>query len=427
MKFKMTILAALMAATSLSVANAADLRMSWWGGNSRHEATQKALTYCGDKLGHTIAPEFTSWTGHLTKVTTQLAGGTEADIMQINWPWLPLFSKDGNGFADINNFKDIIDLTQWSDSELASTSVAGKLQGLPLSITGRVPWFNTTTYEKAGVALPTSWDELEAAAKVFKEKLGDNYYPYEATGLESKGLDARGLIMVYLTQKTGKTMIDPETLALNYSVEDFKAGLEMYGRFADSGVIVPWKTVAAAGANMPLHENPNWADGHIAGTYQWDTTYHKIADPLKEGQELVPTPILKNADATNDGVFRKPSMLFSISKNSKNPKAAAEVMNCLLNDTGAAEILGTTRGIPASKAALNYLMEKGAIEPVLLKAHKLVLDSTGPAISPFFDHPKIIEVYGDALEMFAYGEMSAEEAAVEIHDGMAEILEDLKK
>ncbi len=59
-KFKMTILAALMASTSLSVANAADLRMSWWGGNSRHEATQKTLTYCGDKLGHTIAPEFTS-------------------------------------------------------------------------------------------------------------------------------------------------------------------------------------------------------------------------------------------------------------------------------------------------------------------------------------------------------------------------------
>nr|WP_320143000.1 ABC transporter substrate-binding protein [uncultured Cohaesibacter sp.] len=427
MKLKMTILATLMAATSLSAANAADLRMSWWGGNSRHEATQEALKYCGEKLGHTIAPEFTSWNGHLAKITVQLAGGTEADIMQINWPWLPLFSKNGTGFADLNDYKDIIDLSQWSESELAATSVKGHLQGLPLSITGRVPWFNKTTYDKAGLPLPKTWDDLLAAAKVFQEKLGDGYYPYEATGLTSHGLDARGLIRAYIVQKKGVTMIDPDTLALNFTKEDFIDGLNLYKTFSDEKVIVPWKTVAAAGANVPLHEDPNWADGHIAGTYQWDTTYHKIADPLKEGQELVPAPILKNADATNDGVFRKPSMLFSISKNSKNPKAAAEVINCLLTDDGAADILGTTRGIPASKVAFKHLMDKGAIEPILLKAHNLVLEASGPAISAYFDNPKVEEAFGDAIEMFAYGELTAEEAADEIVMGINEALEKDRK
>ena len=135
-----------------------------------------------------LPPEFTSWNGHLAKITVQLAGGTEADIMQINWPWLPLFSKNGTGFADLNDYKDIIDLSQWSESELAATSVKGHLQGLPLSITGRVPWFNKTTYDKAGLPLPKTWNDLLAAAKVFQEKLGDDYYPYEATGLTSHGL-----------------------------------------------------------------------------------------------------------------------------------------------------------------------------------------------------------------------------------------------
>ena len=32
-----------------SAAMAEDLRMSWWGGDSRHEATQVALEACGAK------------------------------------------------------------------------------------------------------------------------------------------------------------------------------------------------------------------------------------------------------------------------------------------------------------------------------------------------------------------------------------------
>ncbi|TNB48712.1 carbohydrate ABC transporter substrate-binding protein [Martelella lutilitoris] len=417
---KLTILAGLMAATSLSVANAADLRMSWWGGDSRHLATQEALKYCGEKLGHSISPEFTGWSGHQEKITTQLAGGTEADIMQINWPWLPLFTPTGEGFADLNEFADIIDLSQWTDTELATPTVNGHLQGLPLSITGRLPWFNQTTFEKAGLSIPTTWDELEEAGKVFKEKLGDDYYPYEATGTD--GLDARLLMTAYLTQKTGKTMIDPETLEFNYTMDELVDALEMYKRYTDEGVIIPWPKVAAGG-NLVLHENPAWADGHIAGTYQWDTVYFKISDPLQEGQVLVPSKILLAEGATNDGVYRKPSMLFSISRNSDNQEAAAEVVNCLLNDGGAIDILGTTRGIPASKKAFDQLTAEGAIEQEQIDAHQIILDATGPTISPYFEHPQIASAIGDTLEEFAYGQIDAETAADDIIYNVDEVLD----
>ncbi len=423
MTMKLTILAGLMAATSLTAANAADLRMSWWGGDSRHLATQEALKYCGDKLGHTISPEFTGWSGHQEKITTQLAGGTEADIMQINWPWLPLFTPTGEGFADLNEYSDIIDLSQWTEDELATSTVNGHLQGLPLSITGRLPWFNQTTFEKAGLSIPTTWDELEEAGKVFKEKLGDDYYPYEATGTD--GLDARLLMTAYLTQKTGKTMIDPETLEFNYSMDELVDALEMYKRYTDEGVIIPWPKVAAGG-NLVLHENPSWADGHIAGTYQWDTVYFKISDPLQEGQVLVPSKILLAEGATNDGVYRKPSMLFSISRNSDNGDAAAEVVNCLLNDEGAIEILGTTRGIPASKAAFDQLTAAGAIEQEQIDAHQIILDATGPTISPYFEHPQIASAIGDTLEEFAYGQIDAETAADDILYNVNEVLDRVK-
>lgn len=408
--------AALFAATSLSAANAANLRMSWWGSDDRHIATQEALKICGAKFGHTIAPEFTGFQGHQEKVATQLAGRTEADIMQINWPWLPLFSKSGDGFADLNQFKDIIDLSQWSKSDLDDGTVKGKLNGISVSTTGRVFMFNKTTYDKAGIPIPKTWDDLIAAAPVMKEKLGKEYFPFEGAAL-----DARLVVVLRTTQKTGKDLIDPATNKVAWTQAELAEGLKFYQTLVDKGVIESWKTVAAGG-NKPLHENQKWAKGQIAGTYQWDSTYGKIATPMEKGQELVPVKLLTIEGAKTDGVYRKPSMLFSISKNSKDPKAAAQVLNCLLNDPEAAKILGATRGIPSSKVALDTLNKEGKVKPVQLEAYKRVMEPTSPGVSPLNEHPRVTEVFDTNFEAYAYGQQSAEDTAEEIIAGINDAL-----
>ncbi|CUW98589.1 exported hypothetical protein [Agrobacterium fabacearum S56] len=133
--------AAYLATVAAPAAGAAELRMSWWGGESRHVATQKAIAACGEKYSHTIKGEFTGFDGYLEKLTTQMAGKTEADIVQVNWPWLPLFSKNGEGFADLRQLKPL-DLSQWAETDLEAGSMNGVLQGLSVSTTGRV-FFST--------------------------------------------------------------------------------------------------------------------------------------------------------------------------------------------------------------------------------------------------------------------------------------------
>ncbi|WP_142890599.1 ABC transporter substrate-binding protein, partial [Klebsiella pneumoniae] len=98
--------------------------MSWWGGNGRHQVTLKALEEF-HKLNPDInvKAEYTGWDGHLSRLTTQIAGGTEPDVMQTNWNWLPIFSKNGEGFYDLNKMKDVIDLSQFDAKELQSTTV----------------------------------------------------------------------------------------------------------------------------------------------------------------------------------------------------------------------------------------------------------------------------------------------------------------
>ncbi|WP_319531207.1 ABC transporter substrate-binding protein [uncultured Cohaesibacter sp.] len=417
MKRTTTLIATLVAATALSgVASAAELRMSWWGGNSRHEATQEALKICGEKYGHTINPEFTGWKGHLEKVTTQIAGGTEADIMQINWPWLPLFSINGTGFADLNEFKDVIDLSQWTDAQLDAVTVKGHLNGLPLSTTGRVFMFNKTTFEKAGLEIPKTWDELFAAAPVIKEKLGDDYYAYDVTDI-----NPILTVSLYATQKTGKDLIDQETNRVAWSEELLAEAVAFYGKLVEDGVARSWKEWASEG-NIKIYESPKWAEGKFGGSYEWDSTYFKYSDPLKEGNVLVPVPILKIDGAVTEGVYRKPSMMFSISKNSENKKAAAEILNCLLNEKEGIEALGATRGLPASKVAATMLTESGVIKKALADANKIIMDGTGPTVSPFNEHPRVREIFQDSLELYAYGEISAEDAASDIIDGVNDVL-----
>lgn len=139
---------ALVAMPSLAADNV-ELRMSWWGGNSRHQQTLKAIEeFHKQHPNITVKAEYTGWDGHLSRLTTQIAGNTEPDVMQTNWNWLPIFSKNGDGFYDLNKVKDSLDLTQFESKELQNTTVNGKLNGIPISVTARVFYFNTESWKK---------------------------------------------------------------------------------------------------------------------------------------------------------------------------------------------------------------------------------------------------------------------------------------
>lgn len=418
---RLSVLTLALGTTALAApALAEDLRMSWWGGDSRHAATQAALEVCGEKHGHTISAEFTGWSGHFEKLTTQIAGGTEADIMQVNWPWLSFYSADGTGLADLNELSEIIDLSNWDAAQIEAGSMNGKLNGLPVSTTGRLFVFNKTTWDKAGLPIPSTWEELVAAGPVFKEKLGEEFYPFEAAGL-----DAALIVTLYGTQATGKPIIDPATNSLAWTKDELVNAISMYQTLVENGVIEGWPERAANG-NTPLHENPDWSEGKIAGTYQWDSTYFKISDPLSDGQELVYADLLSQDGQATPGIYRKASMVFSISANSDKKEAAAQIVNCLLNEPEGVAALGSTRGVPASMTAREQLLGANAIKPIQIEAQAKVINAEGPAIHPMMEFPSVRSAMSDNLELFAYGEIDAEEAAEEMMLAIEEALEDIQ-
>ena len=118
------------------------LTMSWWGDDARTEAYRQAVQTFEAKLQY------------ITVETTCGAAADEdqtADVMQVDWTWL---GQNADRFVDLNDYSDVIDLEQFSQSALDACTVDGALLAVPMSVTGRIFYWNTRTFDQAGMYLP---------------------------------------------------------------------------------------------------------------------------------------------------------------------------------------------------------------------------------------------------------------------------------
>ena len=394
-----------------SMAKDVDLRMSWWGGNGRHQVTLKALEeFHKQNPDINVKAEYTGWDGHLSRLTTQIAGGTEPDVMQTNWNWLPIFSKNGDGFYDLNKMKDVIDLSQFDAKELQSTTVNGKLNGIPISVTARVFYFNDETWKQAGVTYPKTWDELMAAGKTFESKLGKQYYPVV---LEHQ--DTLALLNSYMTQKYNIPAIDPQSKKFSYSKEQWVEFFQMYKKLVDSHVMPDTKYYASFGKSN-MYEMKPWIEGEWGGVYMWNTAVTKYSDNLKPPAKLVLGDYPMLPGATDAGLFMKPSMMLSIGKTSKNPQAAAKLINFLLNSKEGVTLLGLERGVPLSKSAVATLTEAGVIndkDPSVAGIKQALALPTTLSVSPYLEDPQLVQEFDSALQSIDYGKKTVAETATD--------------
>lgn len=386
-----------------------ELRMSWWGGNARHQATLNALEKFQEKYPDIVVKgEYTGWDGHLSRLTTQIAGNTEPDVMQTNWNWLPIFSRDGMGFYDMNQRFDALQINQFPAQAINMTTVQGKVNGLPVSMTSRVFYYNQDTWAKAGVAYPKTWDELMAAGQIFKEKLGSGYYP-----LVIEARDVFAMNRSLFIQKYGKDIISHDTNMLNFTQQEMTEFFQLYSDQVKNNVFPSTKEFASFGKGN-LYEMRPWIDGRFGGIYMWDTAVEKYANNLQPPMylELGAYPMLPSA--TDAGLLARPSMMFSIGRNTKHPEEAAKLVNFLLNDPDGVEALGLVHGIPLSKVGLDQLQSTDHIKKDSLsflgyqQAQQLPQTVTPTA---YTDNAQLMELFSEEMQHLDYGQSTPEEAA----------------
>ena len=399
-----------------------NLSISWWGGDSRHAAYQSALeAFQAEHSNITVEPTFAAWSGWEEKMAAAFIAGNAQDVCQVNWNWLYNYSADGSKFVDLNTTSKFIDLTQWDSAAMDACYVANSQQCVPVSMTGRIFYWNMTTFNKAGITeVPKSLDDLMAAGKAFQEKLGDDYYP-----MHLGAYDRMILMVFYLESKYGKDWADPTTSTLNYDADQIAEGIDFIKSLVEGHVIMSLPTYYGSNGDNAAHQSTEWITGKLAGCFEWDSSATKYADALDEENKAGFTVGEEIKFGDYNGGFSKVSMGLAITKTCEHPAEAATLINFLLNEEKGASIMGSECGIPASKAGLAAAQSAGAVKELVAEANGKVMAFVSNQLDPLFESNDLkatgTGIYQEVFDTLDYDNASGADLVDTLLDGMESV------
>jgi len=383
------------------------ITFNWWGNERRHDVTHQVVDlFVSENPGVTIYTEYDAWEGWQARISGDLAAGTEADLMQVNSNWLALYSPFGTTFMDLEDpiIAEHLDLGNWDLEYIDIMRRDGIVQGVPVGMTARVPFMRADIYNAAGLNIQdiNTWDDLIEAGRVIQEFHGDDVFALSSLGSSSIAY----MIFSYIKQFTGLPFVDDD-YQFNYSLEDLERGFQLIQDFMDNGVM-PDGEFDAGGIN-PL--NPMWIAGHYGGVSDWDTSINTWIDNLADGEEVIEIrPHFTTDDALNSGWLSRPSLVFSISRNTQYPEVAAAFLNFMLTDERAIEIIATDRGVPLNFVGRAHF-DAAQLGGLVVEANALHAISETTMMNPVFEFPEVREVYESQLMALFHGDATVSEAA----------------
>lgn len=389
------------------------IRISWWGGDDRHQATLAAIkAFEKENPDIKVKAEYSGWDGVEQKMATQITGKTEPDIMQINYDWLALYSPTGEGFADISKLSDL-DLSGYDESTLESGKVDGILNGVPFSENAWVWGVNKTAFDKRNLEVPTTWEGYIKAADDFEE----GTFPARAGVFD---------ILTYLQQKTGKALLDDEG-NVQYDEATLQSGLDFYQELVDKEVIPTAqesKEQADANPGAPAKKS---LEGDYGVSSMWSAQVSGEYLNLKEADQdfvISPYPTIEEGGAQQ--VINKPSMLFTISKNSKHPEEAAKLLNFMLNEPEGVKAMSLARGVPVNSKAFEILDQDGQIDGIMKDVYNFVKDTEGITESKYLEMSQVMTAINEVFEEYSFGKIDSSQATTKMIDGVEAAVTQIK-
>ncbi|WP_277212596.1 ABC transporter substrate-binding protein [Isoptericola croceus] len=327
------------------------LRVTWWGGDTRHARTQEVFDLFEEAYPNiTIEPEFSDWSGYWEKLATATAGGNSPDVIQMDQLYLASYASRGS-LVDLGS-QPQLDTSGLEPAVLQMGTWDDTLYAMPISTTSTGLLVNTDLVEEVGVPLPDtstwSWDEFESwAEEVTDESPGDTYGTNVIYNEFTLQLFARQHGDQLFSEED--IVIRPETLA-----DYFQLALDWTTHGA-----APSASTTAETLTLPLDQTL-FATGKTAAIFTPSTMITAYAAAIDAELELVPLPT-PDEDTTSYDYF-KPGMYWSVASKSEHPAEAALLVDFLVNDPEAARIIGTERGIPANAQSLDALGEDLTVE-----------------------------------------------------------------
>lgn len=350
------------------------VRLTFWGGTLYRDITAEMVTELeATDPGFTVTQEPGEWGGYWDRLATQTAAGDEPDVINMDGKYLSEYAGRG-ALADIETLD--IDISRVAEADLDAGRVDGSLYALSTGQNAWVLFTNPAVLEEAGVDMPDdttwTWDDLREITARVTENVED------AVGITSGGSYAD--LTIWARQR-GQDMWQADGLAIGEdALTDW---FQWYLDLQEDG-----STLGAAAtqedSTLSL-EQQTFTVGRAAMSWAWTNQLGSFREGSGNDELVMLRPPSITGTATENGLFGKASMYWSISARSERTENAARLVDFLVNDPAANAIQLLNRGVPSNPEIL------AAIEGDLTPTDAYVADfitavnteiSSSPAVQP---------------------------------------------
>lgn len=401
------------------------LRFSWWGGDERLAATLAVIEQFEEKYPNIkIEPEYGGSDGYADKLATQLAAGTEPDIMQIDPSVMTAYiTGDTDYFVDFK--ADGFDFSQFEENYLALRSsgcYSGEQLGIPTGVSGMGLLLNEQLIEQYKDEIgfdfekPYTWDEMIEWGRKLHE-MDDSIYLISS----NKEMIQHILMRAYCQQLSGDSYLNDETGELRQGVEEWTQIYNMVKALYDNNVIPPASYMAAYSGDN-LNTDPNWIAGKYVGTFCHNSLIGNMkAANTNNTYTAGNLPVMENA--VLDGWLANAPQVMSVSKRSPHVAEAELFLDYFFNDATAQETLGCVRSAPATSGGRELAEKNGTLDPVMAKSIEILGQYAAKDDDALSGSNEVQQILRDEIEAIGFGATTPEKAAEET----VSLLEDYTK
>jgi multiple sugar transport system substrate-binding protein len=341
-----------------------EMRISWWGSEARHNATIQALdVYMGRHPNIKISAEYQGFDGYHEKLITEMASGTQPDISQVDNNVYFADLAANNRLTDMTPYiGKILMLDKYSADGLLWGQYNGVQYGVPTGFNGPVMFYNKAIFDKAGLEYPAddwTWEKFEQISLQLHQKFPDIYGIKEAGAWHIMS-QTRQFPNGWFANENGELQDFSDALGKAFAA---------FNRWRDQGIMPP----IDLSAGQDNQQNNLFLSGKAAVQIQHIAQFPMDQAAVAEGAEL--GIAMFPGSAQHGGVYMLASMPWTIGTSSKYKEQAADLINFLINDEEAAQLLTTQRGVPGSDIA------RAAIESNLEAPQRKVIDGINALIA----------------------------------------------
>lgn len=310
------------------------LRMSAYGSTVRQEKLQKVFALYQQKNGGTLDLSLLSNEAYAQKLATEIAGGAAADVIALFQNLVAQYAGK-NALANLDDFSSVLDTSKFDQASIASGVIDGKRVALPLGDNAYGVIYDQGALESIGMKVPEpghTWDDFIKFANDVKTKKGSGYFGTIDNSADFNGFE------IFVRQRDKALYKDGK---LGFGKEDLEAWLEIWADLRESGAAPPGDLTVQSSTGgfgnslMVGSKAPNFfIYPNVLNAFQ-SLTKSKLA------VTTMPMP-----SASKSGHFVRASNWVSVNGRGKSPADAANLVNFLLNDKEAADLLQAEFGAP---------------------------------------------------------------------------------